>query len=497
MPKLRITLNEKVVDLELQKSPFTVGRNPGLDLTIPVKEASREHFRLGRVKDGTWAVQDLNSTNGTWVNDVRIEQVTALKNGDTIRVGPNCSMVFDDPPPAPPPEPPKPKKKHTGPIVLKSKADKLKEEREAEILRKREAAKQKALAKLAEKQASAAETAAYEIDTEETLAKFLKDREAFEKLLADEGKDVVFGNYRLDKRLSEGGMGVVFKARHRVQKFDVALKVMRTEMVDETNIARFKQEAWAISAFDHPNIVKVRDLAKHGNMYFIAMDFIRGEDLLAVGFRRTLTYWQIQEIIDKMADVLRLVHARNIWHRDIKPQNILLDEAGEVKLIDFGIATVEREKDEATQTAEGLIMGTPAFLSPEQAARGKMGDIDGRADLYSLGAVMYYMLTGRRPFTGRSGLEILKKNMTEPPPHPHTVDELIPAGLVQICMKLMEKKPEDRIQSAKELQDALAEWRKGKDGREELDRHKKIMALRARKKKLLEKKLAQQEPAEG
>jgi serine/threonine-protein kinase len=129
-------------------------------------------------------------------------------------------------------------------------------------------------------------------------------------------------------------------------------------------------------------------------------------------------------------------------------------------------------------------MGTPAFLSPEQASRGKMGPIDGRADLYSLGAVMYYLLTGRRPFTGRTPLEILQANMTKPPPHPHTVDELIPQGLVDVCLRLLEKNPDDRYQSAADLQAALAEWRKTADGREELERHRKILKLRARKAKL-------------
>jgi serine/threonine protein kinase len=216
------------------------------------------------------------------------------------------------------------------------------------------------------------------------------------------------------------------------------------------------------------------------------MDFVDGEDLLAVGFKHTLTFWQVMDVIDKLADVLRLVHAKNIWHRDIKPQNVLMDRTGEIKLIDFGIATVEREQDDAAETAEGLIMGTPAFLSPEQAARGKMGAIDGRADLYSLGAVMYYLLTGRRPFTGRSALEILKKNMTEPPPHPHTVDEMIPDGLVEICLKLMEKQPDARYQNAAALQAALARWRKSEDGRHELERHEKILELRAKKRRLRE-----------
>jgi len=417
-------------------------------------------------------------------------KVSRLRHKDTIAVGRDCSIVFLDP----------------KPIVLKSKAEKLKEQREEEARRKREEARraferQRATAgeapaaapspapaetaapvEVSETERTAAIEAAVEIGSEAALDQLAAEPEKLDALIAKGG--VVFGDYLLLKRLSAGGMGVVFKARHRkIKGMTVALKVLHTNLVDETNIARFKQEAWAISAFDHPNIVKVRDLSQHAGMHYIAMDFIDGEDLLAIGFKHMLTFWQVMEVIDKLADVLRLVHARNIWHRDIKPQNVLMDRSGEIKLIDFGIATVEREREDATETAEGLIMGTPAFLSPEQAARGKMGAIDGRADLYSLGAVMYYLLTGRRPFTGRSALEILKRNMTEPPPHPHTVDEMVPDGLVDICLKLMEKNPPDRYQSAKELQAALAEWRKSEDGKFELERHKKIMKLRAKKRR--------------
>ncbi len=474
MAKLHITVRDKSLEWELDKDEYLAGRSPDLDLTLPVKEASRKHFRLWRHQDGIWRVKDLDSTNGTLVNG-QSTKVSKLRHKDTIQVGTECTIKFLDP----------------KPVVLKSRAERLKEQKEEELRRKRERLRQQHLEAAAAKEqeaAAAKEEASGEIDidSEAMLDRLLRDRDSLDAALAKGERDFTFGHYRLLKRLSEGGMGVVFKAEHRKQNFKVALKVMRSEMVDETNIARFKQEAWAISAFDHPNIVKVRDLAKHGGMYYIAMDFIDGEDLLAIGFQRSLTFWQVMETVDKLADVLRLVHGRNIWHRDIKPQNVLMDRKGEIKLIDFGIATVEREKDDATATAEGLIMGTPAFLSPEQAARGKMGAIDGRADLYSLGAVMYYILTGRRPFTGKSAIEILKKNMLEPPPPPRAVEEMVPPGLEQICLKLMEKQPDDRYRSAKALQEALAQWRKSKGGRDELERHKKIMALREKKKKRLQ-----------
>jgi len=483
MAKLRITAGGKTVEHELAKDELEAGRE-GCELTLPAKEASRRHFRIWRHEDGDWRLKDLDSTNGTTLNGQPVK-VSRLKHKDTIAVGRDCSIVFLD----------------AKPVAIKSRWDKEKEEKDEAIKKKRDDARraferQKAAAPADAPAtiAPAAPKGSLAIESEAMLDKLVAEPEKLDALLASPDREVVFGDYTLLKRLSAGGMGVVFKARSRkIEGLTVGLKVLRTDKVDEENIARFKQEAWAISAFNHTNIVKVRDLAKHGGMHYIAMDFVDGEDLLAVGFKRTLTFWQVMEVIDKLADVLRLVHAKSIWHRDIKPQNVLMDRSGEIKLIDFGIATVEREQDDAAETAEGLIMGTPAFLSPEQGARGKMGAIDGRADLYSLGAVMYYLLTGRRPFTGKSSLEILKKNMTEPPPHPHTLDEMAPDGLVTICLKLMEKQPEDRYQGAAELQAALAQWRKSEDGKKEKERHGKILELREKKRRMAER----QQPGPG
>ena len=498
MPTLKVMLEGKTIEVPIQKSPLTIGRQPGLDLTIPAKGASREHLRIGRLKDGSWAVKDLGSMNGTLHNGEKLESAR-LAHGDRLQIG-NCVIEFLDPEaakPEPEPEPEPPKKT---PIVLKSKKDREREKGSGDspkspvvVTSKKDRGKDKqAPKKRGRKEKEQAvedapppepEIPALLIESEEQLEGMLKNREEFDALLAGNEKRVMFGKYELQKRISEGGMGVVFKAYHVRQRIHVAIKLLKSERVDENNIARFKQEAWAISAFDHPNIVKVRDLSLHAGMHFIAMDFIDGEDLLAVGFKRELTFWQIADAIDKLADVLRLVHGRNIWHRDIKPQNIIMDRNLDIKLIDFGIATVEREQDEATKTADGLIMGTPAFLSPEQASRGKLGAIDGRADLYSLGAVMYYLLTGRRPFTGKSAIEILANNMKKDPPPPHTVDEHVPPELGQICIRLMQKQPSKRFQSAEELQSALARWRKSSDGKEEQARHKKIMKLREKKAK--------------
>ncbi|MEM8885229.1 MAG: FHA domain-containing serine/threonine-protein kinase [Planctomycetota bacterium] len=476
MPLLRVSFDGKTVEVPLAKSPMTVGRQPGLDLTVPAKGASREHLRLGKLQDGSWAAKDLDSTNGTLLNGERLQQAR-LKDGDRLQIG-NCVMEFVDtaaPEPVEEPKPAKPKE----PIVLVSKKDKARSRKPIAPTRPKPERK----TEKTPEPPPEPDTPAERIESEEQLQGLLKDREAFQSALSKGDTRYLFGRYRLTKCLQEGGMGVVFKAQHTRGGHQVALKVLKSDRVDEQAIARFKQEAWAISAFDHPNIVKVRDLAMHGGMHFIAMEFIDGEDLLRAGFQRNLTFWQVADIVDKLADVLALVHGRNIWHRDIKPQNVILDREDEIKLIDFGIATVEREQEDSTRTAEGLIMGTPAFLSPEQIARGKMGAVDGRADLYSLGAVMYYLLTGRRPFTGKSNVEILAANMKTDPPHPCDVDEHVPEGLAEVAMKLMRKHPTERYQSANRLREAIAQWRKSADGKEELGRHKKILKLRAKKAK--------------
>jgi pSer/pThr/pTyr-binding forkhead associated (FHA) protein/tRNA A-37 threonylcarbamoyl transferase component Bud32 len=493
MPILRISIEDQTIERTLTRTPITIGRQPGLDVTIPAKGASREHAQMGRLKDGSWALKDLGSTNGTLLNGEKIA-TARLKDGDVIQIG-NCSLEYIDVP-EPAPEPvavpePEPEPVEKKPIALVSKKDRKRGgavpvSRPSKAPKARKGTKKDVANDTAEDQPPeevVPDLPSERIDSEEKLEAWLKNADEMDRVIQAGEKRFLFGKYELIKRLSEGGMGVVFKARHIKNKLIVALKVMKTERVDENGIARFKQEAWAISAFDHPNIVKVRDLAMHGGMHYIAMDFIDGEDLLAAGFKKHLTFWQVADIIDKLADVLSLVHGRNIWHRDIKPQNLILDSKQEIKLIDFGIAMVEREQTDATKTADGLIMGTPAFLSPEQAARGKMGPVDGRADLYSLGAVMYYLLTGRRPFTGKTALEILANNMKKAPPHPVDVDEHVPEGLAEIAMKLLQKRPAERIQSAEALRDGIAKWRRTADGKEELARHKKIMKLRERKAK--------------
>ncbi len=465
MARLEITWRGKTHNVELTDE-LVIGRSPKKGLTIDSPAMSREHARLFQNTSGRWALKDLNSTNGTCVNGAPIK-VTRLTHDDEIALGSEIRMRFLDPENAP----------VAKPIVLKSRAQREREEKDAETARK--IAERKAERAALER--SIVDTAAVSIDKEEVLDGLLRDRKKLDQLLADEAGGVRFGHYRLLSYIDEGGMGAVFKAEHRLG-MRVAIKILRSSAVDPINIARFKQEAWAISAFDHPNIVRVRDLSKVAGMHYIAMDFIKGEDLLAVGVKQSLTVWEVVDVIDKVADALASVHRKNIWHKDIKPQNILLDSRGQPRLIDFGIATVEREHDEATDSEDGMIVGTPAFLSPEQAARGKLGAVDGRADLYSLGAVMYFLLTGRRPFGGKTAREILRRNMTEMPEHPARIHERVPEGLGNVCMKLLAKNPADRYPSAPALRNTLAQWRKTRRAKAEWERTKRVVKARKRRR---------------
>ncbi|MCZ6572497.1 MAG: protein kinase [Planctomycetota bacterium] len=499
MAQLKVTLAGKSECVPLpEKGSLVGGKDTKNSLPLNATGASRRHFRIGKLKDGGWAIEDLGSTNGTILNGKKVKRAR-LSHGDVVQIGIDCKLVFEDAPTAP-------KKKGVAPVALKSRTARLRKPG-AKSPRPRKTKPKNAKRPAPEMPTGVEEVPLAEegigekfsgestlpapeppgqdtvdIASDAMLKRLLGTEGALEKLHL-EGKKITFGPYVIEERLQAGGMGVVVKALNPRLQMRVALKVLHPEMVDEKNVGRFKQEAWAISAFNHVNIVQVRDLGKHGDMHYIAMDFVEGENLLPVSIRRDLSYWQIVEIVYKLADVLRLLHSRNIWHRDIKPQNVMLQKDGEIKLIDFGIATLERERDDALETGEGLIMGTPAFISPEQVRGGKKAPVDGRSDLYSLGALMYFMLTGRRPFSGKTAVEILRRNLNEDPPHPHDIDEMIPPGLISITQRLMRKDPDERFDSAESLMSELDKWRKSSQGKSARDRHQKLQKVRAMKAK--------------
>jgi serine/threonine protein kinase len=265
--------------------------------------------------------------------------------------------------------------------------------------------------------------------------------------------------YRIESFISGGGMGAVYRAQHVMLGKTVAVKVIKPELVTSDEVVtRFQREARAASNLDHSNIVTVYDLGQtpEGTLY-IAMEFIDGPSLRdAIRREGPLAPGRAIDILRQVASALSAAHRKQIVHRDLKSHNLMLaaDDRGRdvVKLVDFGIA---KTFDESTQlTAAGYMLGTPHYMSPEQAA-GK--PVDHRADLYSLGVILYEMLTGQVPFNDDSLTSVLLKLATEvpPPPSARRPDLTVPPALEAVAMRCLEKDPADRFQSAEEFAEAL------------------------------------------
>jgi tRNA A-37 threonylcarbamoyl transferase component Bud32 len=268
------------------------------------------------------------------------------------------------------------------------------------------------------------------------------------------------GKYRIDAFISGGGMGSVYRATHVMLNKPVAVKVIRPELVTSDDVVRrFQREARAASTLDHPNIVTVYDLgqAEDGTLY-IAMEFIDGASLKeAIRRDGPVPPERATEIMRQVAGALSVAHQKQIIHRDLKSQNLMLTGnplgGTVVKLVDFGIAKTFDEP--ALQMTEaGFVLGTPHYMSPEQAA-GKA--VDHRADVYSLGVILYEMLIGEVPFGDASTTSVLIKVMTEAPQPPsrRRADVAIPPALEAAAMRCLEKDPGKRFQSATEFAQAL------------------------------------------
>ncbi len=248
-------------------------------------------------------------------------------------------------------------------------------------------------------------------------------------------------------KVAEGGMGSVFRARHKALNRIVCLKILSPALAnDKKAVALFLTEARAIAELDHPNIVNVYNVGKEQGYYFIIMSFVEGQTLSALLKKeRILPIGLVLDLFDGVLKGLSVAHDKGIIHRDIKPSNILITPEGKPKIVDFGIAKKVNKETGSTKTTE--LAGTAYFIAPEQAI-GK--DIDPRADLYSVGASMYYVLTGHFPYNGKTTIEIIQKHINDPVPNPSKLRPELPGWLVMAIQKLMSKNPDDRFQTAKE-----------------------------------------------
>ena len=267
-------------------------------------------------------------------------------------------------------------------------------------------------------------------------------------------------HYRVLKKLGGGGMGVVYQAKDTRLGRLVALKFLSGDLSrDPKAVERFRLEAQAASALNHPNICTIHDIDNYDGQPFIVMEMLAGQTLKHLISGRPMKAEDISQLGAQIADALDAAHSRGIGHRDIKPANIFITERGQGKVLDFGLAKLLRPLGETT-LSEGLtevraVVGTVPYMAPEQL-RGQK--VDARTDVYALGAVLYEMATGHRPFEEEFSPVLAADIIQKSPQPPSQINPDIPVGLEDIILKCLEKNPADRYQSARDLQDQLGQW---------------------------------------
>ena len=278
--------------------------------------------------------------------------------------------------------------------------------------------------------------------------------------MSDPGPTVLNGRYELHRPLGRGGMADVFLARDQLLDRPVAVKVLFPEFAtDPSFVERFRREATAAANLNHPNIVSVYDWGEAGGTYFIVMEFVDGRTLSEIlRSEGPLHPDRAADIGADAAAALGFAHRNGVVHRDVKPGNVLINQAGQVKVADFGIARAITHNADENLTQVGTVMGTATYFSPEQAR----GDaVDPRSDIYSLGCVLYESVVGRPPFTGDSPVAIAYQHVQESPVPPRQLNADLPPALEAIILKCLAKNPVNRYPSAEDLRADLRRFREG------------------------------------
>lgn len=291
----------------------------------------------------------------------------------------------------------------------------------------------------------------------------------FQSRILFEGGDIELrlNNYLLVDHIGDGGMGQVFKARDCNTGKTVAVKLLHpTESDNKSAVRRFEREITIASQLSHPNIVATIESGTCDGRQFLVMEFVDGHDLASlVRDHEALPISTAVDCILRAAAGLEYAHANNIIHRDIKPSNLLLSRSGEIRLLDMGLVRVTTSTHDASTastqtqlTKTGSIMGTIDFMAPEQAINPR--NADHRSDIYGLGCTLFFLLSGKVPFTGETAMEVLVAHREHPIPSLRAVRDDVPESLDRIFAQMMAKQPEDRFQSATELYRALETCRR-------------------------------------
>ena len=264
------------------------------------------------------------------------------------------------------------------------------------------------------------------------------------------------GRYEIQELIGVGGMAMVYKAHDNMDDKTVAIKILKDEFLgNEEFIRRFKNESKAIAVLSHPNIVKVYDVSFGDRIQYIVMEYIDGITLKEyIGQQNAIPWKEAVHFTVQILQALQHAHEKGIVHRDVKPQNIMLLQDGTIKVTDFGIARINNGE---TRTMTNKAIGSVHYIAPEQA---KGGVTDGKADIYSVGVMLYEMLTGKLPFDADSAVSVAIMQLQNDPKPPREINENIPEGLEEITLRAMRKDPKQRYESAKEMLEAIEVFRK-------------------------------------
>jgi WD40 repeat protein len=294
-----------------------------------------------------------------------------------------------------------------------------------------------------------------EVETGKTI----KEDRRIEPAVASGTLPVIPG-YAIQSKLGHGGMGVVYEAEHLALKRKVALKVILAGThADTEGLARFRGEAEAVARLHHPNIVQVYEIGECAGLPYFAMEYVSGGTLDRKLSGTPQPADRAAQMLELLARAMQAAHERGVIHRDLKPANVLLTDDGTPRIADFGLA--RRLDDPARRTASGAIMGTPSYMSPEQAA-GRTGQVGPLSDVYALGAILYEMLTGRPPFKAATEMDTLLQVLGQEPVPPRRLNAQVPRDPETICLKCLEKQAGRRYASAKDLADDLRRFQEGK-----------------------------------